>query len=135
MKDRIFVYGIICLILVVVIHSLLQKPSSNRRPHAFQIAVFKGALNTYYLHVGEFPSTEQGLQALIHDPSDTGSNPRWKGPYLEDESVPLDQWGNEYIYRSPGKNGSEYDIVYLGKDGLPGGSGENADLSNYDLDN
>ncbi len=87
-------------------------------------------LIAYYRDVGTYPSTEQGLQALIRAPEGTGA--RWRGPYLEVSSVPLDPWNNPYQYRFPGEkniNGPRgYDIWSFGPDGVPS---EN-DIGNWD---
>jgi general secretion pathway protein G len=90
-----------------------------------QINSFETALDQYRLDAGRYPTTEQGLNALISHP---GNNLKWNGPYLKKE-VPNDPWGHPYVYRSPGAKG-EYEIVSYGKDGQPGGAGENADISN-----
>ncbi|MCM2566583.1 type II secretion system major pseudopilin GspG [Janthinobacterium kumbetense] len=90
-----------------------------------QIEAFEKSLDTYRLDVGRYPSTEEGLAALLVAPPAAGT--RWNGPYLK-KAVPLDPWGHAYQYRAPGSKG-EYDIVSMGKDGQPGGSGENADIS------
>ncbi|PLY46330.1 type II secretion system protein GspG [Janthinobacterium sp. ROICE36] len=90
-----------------------------------QIEAFEKSLDTYRLDVGRYPTTEEGLAALLVAPSAAGT--RWNGPYLK-KAVPLDPWGHAYQYRAPGSKG-EYDIVSTGKDGQPGGSGENADIS------
>jgi general secretion pathway protein G len=90
-----------------------------------QIEAFEKSLDTYRLDVGRYPGTEEGLAALLVAPPAAG--PRWNGPYLK-KNVPLDPWGHAYQYRAPGSKG-EYDIVSMGKDGQPGGSGENSDLS------
>ena len=95
----------------------------------------KAPLKTYYLHMGEYPSTSVGLQALLTTPAGlTGSN-KWKGPYLEASMVPKDSWGNEYIYNQPGATGREFDIISYGKDGMAGGEGLDADISLDTLDN
>jgi general secretion pathway protein G len=86
------------------------------------------ALATYRLDSGHFPSTEQGLKALVERPAD---EPKWAGPYLS-KAVPSDPWGRPYVYRSPGEGGQEYDLHSLGKDGQRGGSGENGDISVWD---
>ena len=91
-----------------------------------QIDGFEKALDQYRLDTGRFPSSEQGLQALILQPAD---EPRWAGPYLK-KGIPLDPWGHPYQYIFPGTNGKEYDLLSFGKDGLPGGTNENADISN-----
>ena len=90
-----------------------------------QVEAFSRALGAYRLDVGSFPSTEEGLQALIDKPANAA---RWRGPYLE-KAVPLDPWGRPYAYRSPGSRG-DFDIVSYGKDGQPGGAGDDADVSN-----
>lgn len=90
-----------------------------------QIEAFDKSLDTYRLDVGRYPNAEEGLNALMAAPPSAGA--KWKGPYLK-KGVPLDPWGNAYQYRSPGSRG-EYEIVSLGKDGQPGGTGDNADIS------
>lgn len=90
-----------------------------------QIEAFDKSLDTYRLDVGRYPSAEEGLNALMAAPPSAGA--KWNGPYLK-KGVPLDPWGNAYQYRAPGTRG-EYEIVSLGKDGQPGGSGDNADIS------
>jgi general secretion pathway protein G len=90
-----------------------------------QIEAFDKSLDTYRLDVGRYPSAEEGLGALMTAPPSAGA--KWNGPYLK-KGVPLDPWGHPYQYRSPGSKG-EYEIVSLGKDGQPGGTGDNADIS------
>lgn len=90
-----------------------------------QIEAFEKSLDTYRLDVGRYPSTEEGLVALIAAPTSAGA--KWNGPYLK-KSVPQDPWGHPYLYRSPGSK-AEYEIVSTGRDGQPGGSGESADIS------
>ena len=91
-----------------------------------QIDALGKALDEYRLDTGHYPSAELGLAALVTRPP---NEPRWNGPYLR-KSVPLDPWGNAYIYKSPGEHG-DYDLLSYGKDGQPGGTAENADLSNH----
>jgi general secretion pathway protein G len=91
-----------------------------------QIDALEKALDQYRLDTGKYPSTELGLNALQQRPQ---NEPKWSGPYLK-KAVPLDPWGKPYVYRSPGEKG-EFDLVSYGKDGAPGGTGENADLSNH----
>lgn len=90
-----------------------------------QIDAFDKALDTYRLDVGRYPTTEEGLAALLVKPT-TAAN--WNGPYLKKE-VPLDPWGHAYLYRSPGSKG-DFEITSYGKDGQPGGTDENADITN-----
>lgn len=90
-----------------------------------QINSFNQALLLYKNSTGNFPTTQQGLQALRIKPSDA---PNWDGPYLQGD-VPLDPWGREFIYKFPGALPDEPEIVSLGADGQPGGTGINADIS------
>jgi general secretion pathway protein G len=90
-----------------------------------QIEAFEKSLDTYRLDVGRYPTTEEGLGALLAAPPTAGA--KWNGPYLK-KGVPPDPWGRPYQYKSPGTK-SEYEIVSLGKDGQPGGEGDNADIS------
>ena len=125
------------LLVVMVIIGLLvgyvapmyfkQVGKSEVKVAKAQIESFGKALDQYRLDLGHYPTTEQGLQALIVKPE--GEN-RWDGPYLK-KGVPLDPWGTAYDYKSPGQHG-EYDIVSYGKDKVPGGSGEDADIGNWD---
>lgn len=89
-----------------------------------QIDAFEKSLDTFRLDVGRYPTTEEGLNALVTAPPSDG--PRWNGPYLK-KGVPLDPWGHAYQYRAPGAKG-DYEVLSLGKDGQPGGTGEAADI-------
>ena len=91
-----------------------------------QIESFHRALASYRLDVGAFPTTDEGLAALVSKP--TSAAAKWNGPYLS-KSVPSDPWGRPYVYRSPGSK-TEYDLMSYGKDGQPGGDGESTDISN-----
>lgn len=91
-----------------------------------QIDALEKALDQYRLDTGHYPSTEQGLAALLQRPQ---NEPKWNGPYLR-KDVPPDPWGKPYQYRAPGEK-ADFDLLSLGKDGAPGGSGENADISNH----
>ncbi len=92
-----------------------------------QIATFMGALGQYKLDVGTFPATDEGLLALRVKPS---SARNWEGPYLT-KDVPMDPWGNPYLYKYPGEHGEEPEIISLGADGREGGEGENADIVSW----
>jgi len=125
------------LLVVMVIIGLLvgyvapmyfkQVGKSEVKVARAQIEAFGKALDQYRLDSGHYPTTEQGLQALITKPAD---ETRWDGPYLK-KGVPLDPWGTPYTYKRPGTKG-EYDIVSLGKDGAPGGTGEDADIGSWE---
>lgn len=90
-----------------------------------QIDAFAKALDQYRLDIGRLPTTEQGLAVLVNAPD---GNKKWRGPYLS-KDIPNDPWGNTYHYRSPGAKG-DYQIISYGKDGTPGGSGDDADILN-----
>jgi general secretion pathway protein G len=91
-----------------------------------QIDALEKALDQYRLDAGSYPGNELGLNALVQRPP---NEPKWNGPYLK-KAVPLDPWGKPYVYKIPGEKG-DYDLLSYGKDGQPGGTGENADLTNY----
>ena len=91
-----------------------------------QLDAFDKALSQFRLDMGRYPTTEQGLAALVKRPV---NEPRWNGPYLA-KDVPPDPWGRPYVYRSPGEHG-EYDLYTLGRDGQPGGSGDSADITSW----
>lgn len=91
-----------------------------------QIDGLQKALDQYRLDTGRYPSTAQGLAALRTRPVDES---KWAGPYLT-KAVPKDPWGHDYVYRSPGEHG-EFDLSTQGRDGRPGGDGEDADIGNW----
>ena len=92
-----------------------------------QIDAFDKGLDQYRVDMGRYPTTEEGLEGLQKAPSGEGTD--WGGPYLK-KAVPLDPWGHAYVYVSPGTHG-DIDIISYGKDGQPGGTGENADITNW----
>ncbi len=93
-----------------------------------QISLLEAALDEFRLDVGRYPSTEEGLKALIEKPAD-GEN--WDGPYLKKKLVPKDPWGRPYKYKCPGDHG-EYDLYSYGRDGQPGGEGEDKDITSWE---
>ena len=97
-----------------------------------QIKNIETALKFYKLDNGAYPSTEQGLAALINKPA-VGVIPKsYKdGGYLESKKIPKDPWGNDYLYVSPGEHG-DYDLFSYGSDGAKGGDGKNADITSWD---
>ena len=128
---------ILVVIVVIAILATLVAPNVFQHVGAAkdaaaktQIEAFGNALDGYRLNMGSYPTTDQGLAALMEPPqSDLAS--RWKGPYLR-KAIPVDPWGNPYIYMSPGEaNPNGYDLISLGADGQPGGEGENADITSW----
>lgn len=126
--EMLVVITIIGLIMALVAPRVLGYLSDSKVKAAkIQIESFKSALDLYYLDAGRYPSTAQGLRALVHPASGT---PAWNGPYLKGGNVPRDPWGHRYVYRSPGQHGP-YDIVSLGSDGQQGGTGNAADITSW----
>jgi general secretion pathway protein G len=121
------------LLVVVVIIGLLagyvapkyfaQVGKSEIQVARAQIDSLEKALDQYRLDMRRYPSTEEGLEALVTKPSAAAS---WSGPYLK-KGVPADPWGRAYLYRAPGQKG-EFELFSYGRDGKPGGSGEDADI-------
>ena len=104
---------------------LNQLGGAKSKTAVIQINDLEQALEIYKLDVGRFPSSSQGLEALVNEPSGARG---WNGPYLKKGELPLDPWGNPYQYRYPGQGGGP-DIISLGADGRPGGTSEDADVT------
>ncbi|MGH8506228.1 MAG: type II secretion system major pseudopilin GspG [Stenotrophobium sp.] len=123
---------ILGILAAVVVPRIMDRPDVARVVKAKQdIRVLESALNLYKLDNFNYPSTQQGLQALVTKPSGDPEPKNWKdGGYIK--SLPKDPWGNAYQYLQPGTHG-ELDIFSLGADGKPGGDGVNADIGNWDL--
>jgi general secretion pathway protein G len=114
---------------------IMGKPEEARRTKArVQMETLETALKLYKLDNGIYPSTEQGLQALVEPPV-VGVLPKaWReGGYLEKAKVPKDPWDNDYVYLSPGIHG-DFDLVSYARDGEPGGENEDADINNWELE-
>lgn len=121
---------ILGILAAIVVPRVMDRPGEARIVKAHQdISSIASALNLYKLDNYAFPSTEQGLDALIAKPPGQPEAANWKGPYLQARSVPKDPWGRPYQYASPGQHG-DFDISSLGADGKPGGEGEAADVDN-----
>ena len=96
-----------------------------------QVELFALALDAYRLDNDYYPSTAQGLAALRDQPAGEPAARNWRGPYVR-KAIPLDPWGRSYLYHSPGEvNPDSYDLLSLGRDGQPGGSGEDADVTSW----
>lgn len=102
---------------------------SKTKAAKLQIGEFEGTLDLYKLDVGRYPSTQEGLAALVQAPA--GGSDRWRGPYLKKKAIPKDPWGYDYQYMAPGKHG-QFDIVSLGSDGKEGGEGEGKDVVSWE---
>jgi general secretion pathway protein G len=124
------------LLVVMVIIGLLagyvgpklfgQIGKSETKAAKAQLDALQKALDQYRIDVGHYPSSEQGLAALLAKPAD---EPKWSGPYMA-KAIPPDPWGRGYLYTAPGQHG-DFDLLSYGRDGQPGGEGDNADVVSW----
>jgi general secretion pathway protein G len=132
-----FGFTLLELLVVMVIIGLLasyvgpkyfaQIGKSEVKTAKAQIDSLGKALDQYRIDTGHYPSTENGMAALNVAPA---NEPKWQGPYLK-KKVPNDPWDHPYIYKAPGEHG-DYDLISLGNDGVAGGTGEAADINNWE---
>jgi general secretion pathway protein G len=135
-RDQARGFTLLELLVVMVIIGLLvgyvgpryfsQIGKSEIKATRAQINGLGKALDQFRLDIGHYPTTEQGLASLVERPA---NEPKWGGPYLS-KAVPLDPWGNAYVFTMPGEHG-DYDLFSYGKDGRPGGEGEAADIASW----
>jgi len=141
-KKRMEGFTLIEIMVVVMIIGMLAAlvgvrvyqsfGTAQRKAAAGQIRNFMTALDTYYLDNRKYPTTEQGLQALVQKPTSAPVPKNYpREGYLD--QIPLDPWQNEYVYFSPGVQGGRYSIESYGADGIDGGEGENADIESWNL--
>jgi len=122
---------LVVILILAILASLIvprvvgRSADAKRAKAASDIATLSSLLQQYRMDNDRYPTTEQGLNALRVQPSDTTN---WHGPYTQ-KNIPMDPWGHEYVYQSPGPNGEDFLILSYGADGQPGGDGENADIS------
>lgn len=137
-KARTNGFTLIELLVVLVILGLLASlvgprvikhlGESKTKTAILQIEELSSALDVYRLEVGRYPSSDEGLVALVENP---GSNAQWNGPYLRKTTIRKDPWGNDYLYASPGEHG-DFDLYSLGADNNEGGDGENRDVRSWE---
>jgi general secretion pathway protein G len=126
--EMLVVITIIGLIMALVGPRVLNYLSESKAKTAkIQIQGLSSALDLFYLDAGRYPSSAEGLAALVQPPGGIGT---WNGPYLKGGNLPADPWGKPYVYRSPGEHGA-YDISSLGSDGQEGGTGTAADITSW----
>ncbi len=126
--EMLVVISIIALIMALVGPRVLNFLSESKvKAATIQIESLESALDLYALDTGRYPSTSEGLNALMERPAGETS---WGGPYLKGNAVPNDPWKRPYIYRSPGEHGA-YDIMSYGADGQEGGTGAAADITSW----
>ncbi|HON00956.1 MAG TPA: type II secretion system major pseudopilin GspG [Acidobacteriota bacterium] len=125
--ELIVVLVILGLLATVVGPQVMERLSRGKSEIAkLQIDQLEGALGLFRFDVGRYPTTAEGLAALLENPG----LDNWAGPYLDKSTLPKDPWGREYQYRSPGLHG-DFDLFSLGADGVEGGEGENADITSW----
>ncbi len=127
--ELLVVLAIIALLAGIVGPQVMKHMGTSKTKAArVQIEDLSAALDMYKLDNGRYPTTEQGLAALVEKPA--GSK-RWNGPYLRKAKVPQDPWMQDYHYASPGQHG-QFDLYTLGADGKEGGEGENQDINSWE---
>lgn len=133
--ELMVVMVILGILAGLIVPRIMDRPEEARRTKAaIQIQSIEQALKLYKLDNGQYPSTEQGLQALVEAPSVGRLARKWReGGYLDKGKVPQDPWGNEFVYISPGLH-SDFDMMSYGPDNEPGGEGADADVNNWELE-
>jgi general secretion pathway protein G len=125
--ELIVVLVILGLLATVVAPKVMDRLKGAKKELAkVDIANLEQALDLFSFDVGRYPTTEEGLQALLVNPG----GDQWKGPYLKKITLPKDPWQREFVYRSPGQHG-DYDLFSTGSDGQEGGEGEAADITSW----
>lgn len=125
--EILVVVAIIAMLAALVGPRLFPKLGKGKQAAAkAQIELLGQALDQLRLDIGRYPSTQEGLNALVQNPGED----KWDGPYLK-KSMPMDPWGKPYHYQSPGTHG-EYDLLSYGRDGAPGGEGEDKDITSWE---
>lgn len=127
--EMLVVLGIIAMLAGLVGPQVMKQLGGAKTKTAkVQIEDLSATLDMYHLDMGKYPTTEQGLQALVERPDDAK---RWNGPYLSKNKVPQDPWGSDYKFESPGQKG-KFDLYTFGADGTEGGDGEDQDVVSWD---
>lgn len=126
------VVTILAILAILVVPKIVGRTDDARRTAAtVEIKNLEEALHLYKLDSGIYPTTEQGLEALVTKPTSSPIPERWRtGGYVP--KVPKDPWNHDYVYLSPGTHG-DFDLLSYGGDGERGGEGKDADLENWDL--
>ena len=133
--ELMVVIVILGILAMYIAPKIMGRPDEARQVKAkVDIASLETALKLYKLDSGIYPTTDQGLQALVSPPQTEPAPRNWKkGGYLDKAKVPKDPWGNAFVYLCPGNKG-EYDIISYGADGVAGGAENNRDIQSWDLD-
>ena len=129
--ELMVVMVILGILATLIMPKILERPEQAKRTKAkVQIESFRSALQQFKLDTGRYPTTAEGLEALVTDPGNVKGYQ--KGGYLD--KAPLDPWGNKYVYQCPGKSSRDFDIVCYGADGQPSGTSHDADIESWNLD-
>ncbi len=131
--ELMVVLVILGILAGLIVPKFMDRPDEARRAKArIQIESLETALKLYKLDNGNYPTTEQGLKALVEAPTTGKLAANWReGGYLEKGKVPKDPWGNDFVYTCPGSHG-DFDLSSLGADGEVGGEGKNKDINNWE---
>ncbi|MCF7791057.1 MAG: type II secretion system major pseudopilin GspG [Victivallales bacterium] len=134
-QNYTFIEIMVVVIIIAILAAVVMPKFAGRTEDArissaqSQLSIFQTALSTYNLDTGKYPTTQQGLKALVEKPSSPPVPSTWKGPYLQSKKIPKDPWKNPYIYKCPGKhNTTSYDLYSYGPDGQQGGDD---DITNW----
>ena len=132
--ELMVVMVILGILAGLIVPRIMDRPEEARRTKAaIQIQSIEQALKLYKLDNGQFPTTEQGLRALVAPPTTGNLAKKWRtGGYLEKSSLPKDPWDNDFVYICPGAHG-DYDLISYGADGQAGGEGKDADINSWEL--
>jgi general secretion pathway protein G len=127
------VLTLLAAIITMVAPNVIKQVQKGQIKTAIaQVNSIKSVINSYYMDCGEYPTTDQGLKALIAKPNAAPIPENWNGPYIDDGKVPKDPWGRDLRYEQPGKHNTlGYDVYTLGSDNKEGGTGVNADVGNW----
>ncbi|MEP6943894.1 MAG: type II secretion system major pseudopilin GspG [Betaproteobacteria bacterium] len=134
MRGMTLIEILVVLVLIGVVMGIVggnfigQGENAKRKAAKIEIEQIGQTLDLYKLEVGRYPTSQEGLQALLSAPAGVGN---WNGPYWKKGTLPKDPWGNEYKYTAPGQHGA-YDIVSLGSDGKEGGEGSAKDITSWE---
>lgn len=127
--ELMIVVVILGLLATIIMPKILGRPEQARRVKAkADIRSIQSALALFKTDTGRFPTTSEGLEALVKNPGIKGYN---ADGYLD--AVPVDPWGNTYVYMSPGVHSKDYDLMSYGKDGENGGTGDDADIESWNI--
>ena len=131
--ELMVVIVILGILAGLIVPRIMGRPEQAKRLKArMQVESIATALKLYKLDSGAYPTTEQGLQALVEVPASGNIPKNWrKGGYLEKGKVPKDPWGNDFVYLSPGMN-DDFDLISYGADGAAGGEDKNADINSWE---